>query len=398
MQPAHASDRTKPAHAAIALTGEVSAKRLDATSEKLDGWLDRVASSGSVSGLAVALVSGNEVVYENAIGFTDVESKQPVTPDTVFRIASLSKAFASALAGQLVRHKVLSWNTRIADLLPFFQLETEAATRQVTVGDLLSHRVGLPHNTYDVRLEEDVPYEKLVRELDQIDLICDVGDCYSYQNVAFSLFGNVVYAVTGDFFNHQVGKRLFQPLGMDQASYGRAALESNASWAKPHVYENGNLVPLVPKPTYYHVPPAAGVNASIRDLEKWLIAQMGGRPDVLPPTMLSVLHRPVVETPWQTRYSPWRRGRLRHASYALGWRIYDYAGHTMIYHAGAIEGYRALIGFLPDSRIGMVMLWNCSCTLPAGLLPMAFDEMLGLPSVDWAGIDKLPATRLAHRR
>lgn len=371
---------------------------MDETSKRLSGWLDRIASSGNVSGLAVALVSGDEVVYEGTIGYTDVESRQPVTAETVFRIASLSKAFASALAGKLVRHQVLSWDTRIAELLPFFRLETKAATQSATVRDLLSHRVGLPHNAYDVRLEDDVPFETLVRELDRIDLICDVGDCYSYQNVAFSLFGNVVYAVTGDFFNHQVAKRLFQPLGMEHASYGRAALEANASWARPHVRENGTLVPLAPKPNYYRVPPAAGVNASIRDLEQWLIAQMGGRTDVLSTELLSVVHEPVVETPWQTRYSPWRRERLRHASYGLGWRIYDYAGHTMVYHAGAIEGYRALIGFLPDARIGMVMLWNCSCSMPAGLLPMVFDDLLGLPSVDWAGIDKLPTTRLARRR
>lgn len=348
--------------------------------------------------MATAVVIGDEVRFERSLGYADTASREPIGPNTVFRVASLSKAFSTALAGLMVRHGVLSWDTPIASMLPFFKLATPNATNSVTVRDLLSHRVGLPHNTFDRKLEDDVPYEALVRELDQIDLICEVGDCYSYQNVAFSLFGDVVYARTGDFFNHQVGKQLFLPLGMHTASYGRAALEANTSWARPHVRGTQGWVPLVPKPNYYRVPPAAGVNASVRDMEQWLIAQMGGRPDILPGNLLKILHTPIVETPGQTRYSPWRRARLREADYALGWRVYDYAGHTMVYHAGAIEGYRAIIGFLPEYDVGMVMLWNCSCVMPAGLMPMLFDRLLGLPAVDWADIGEIPTSRQARRR
>src|SRR5690606_9091705 len=106
--------------------------------------------------------------------------------------ASLSKAFASALAGLLVRQGNFTWDTRIADVLPFFRLKDDAATSRLSVRDLLSQRTGLPHNTYDRLLEKDVSYEELVRQLDQIDLTCEVGDCYSYQNIAFSLLGDVV--------------------------------------------------------------------------------------------------------------------------------------------------------------------------------------------------------------
>lgn len=347
-------------------------------------WVDELEASGRVSGFSTAIVSGRKVLLEKSIGLADVRTGEPVKPTTVFRIASLSKAFSSALAALLVRDGRVQWTTRVADVLTYFRLRSDRATSRVTLRDILSHRTGLPHNTFDHKLEDNVSYQELVRELDQVPLTCEVGECYTYQNVAFSMFGDLVYAVTGDFFNHQVEKRLFQPLGMETATYGRAALEDSASWARPHVREYGHYVTLVPKPNYYWVSPAAGVNASIRDLEKWLAAQMGEDPEVLPPDTLKELHEPLVNTPGQTRFTRWRRVRVRHAGYALGWRVLDYAGHTLVFHAGAVEGYRAMIGFLPEYRIGLVMLWNCNCRAPSGLMPMFFDRVLDLPSTNWA--------------
>lgn len=360
-------------------------------------WVTLLDKSGRVSGFATAVVVNGNVVFEDSIGKADVGSGAPVTPDTVFRVASLSKAFASALAGLLVRDGNFTWDTRIAEVLPFFKLKDDAATSRLSVRDLLSQRTGLPHNTYDRRLESNTSYEELVRELDQIDLTCEVGECYGYQNIAFSLLGDVVYARTGDFYDHQVAKRLFHPLGMKSASYGLTALEDSPSWARPHRHRGGHFVALVPKPNYYQISPAAGVNASLRDMERWLIAQMGKRPDVLPGVLLGVLHAPVVSTPDQLRFNAWRRTRLRDADYALGWRVYNYAGNTLIYHAGAVEGYRAIIAFLPRFDAGVVMLWNCSCAAPSGLLPMLVDRLLGLPHVDWADLET-SAQRVAHRR
>jgi beta-lactamase class C len=146
-------------------------------------------------------------------------------------------------------------------------------------------------------------------------------------------------------------------------------------------------VPFVPNENYYRVAPAAGINASIRDMQQWLIAQMGGRPDVLSPQLLQVLHTPVVETERELRSSSWRRGRLNDARYALGWRVYDYAGTTLVFHAGAVQGYRGMIAFLPRYRFGAVMLWNSESATPAGLMPMLLDRYLGLPAANWAGLD-----------
>ena len=357
--------------------------------------LDKVAARNAVAGLATAVVINDKVAFEYTIGYANAASKLPVTPETVFRLASLSKAFATAITGLIVDDGRLSWDTRLVDVLPYFKLKDTEGAAHATVADILGQRLGLPRNTYDNMLEGDIPYEELVRKLDEVDMTCGVGQCYGYQNVAFGMISDILFARTGDFFYRLVDKRIFYPLGMSTASYGRAALESSKRWARPHNASSRGWIPFEPNETYYRVAPAAGVNASIRDMEKWLIAQMGGRQDVLPNTLLAKLHAPGIATPGELHATPWRSRRLTKASYALGWRVYEYGGETLIFHAGAVAGYRTMIGFFPKYHAGVVTLWNSTGPTPGGLMPMVFDDLLGLQHVDWAGLDSTPRARKA---
>ncbi len=387
-----AASLAPPASAALSTSVDNAPQKLPAARVKqtladYQHWLDRLAQRDAVAGLATAVVIDDKVVFEGTVGYADAATKQPIKPETVFRLASLSKAFATAIAGLLVDDGKLDWDTKLVDVLPYFKLKDMQAASQATVGDILGQRLGLPRNTYDNMLEGDTSYEELVRKLDEVSMVCGVGQCYGYQNVAFSMIGDVVLARTGDFFYRQVDKRIFYPLGMTTASYGRAALESSKSWARPHRATSRGWVPFDPNETYYRVAPAAGVNASLRDMEKWLIAQMGGRPDVLPTALLDTLHKPGVATPSELHATPWRRERLSGAYYGLGWRVYEYGGETLIYHAGAVAGYRTMIGFFPKYRTGVVTLWNSTGPMPSGLMPMVFDDLLGLPHVDWANLD-----------
>jgi len=378
---------TLPAVRVRGTTESLPPARVKQTIADYQRWLNRVAERHAVAGLVTAMVIDGKVVYEGTIGYADAATKEPVTPETVFRLASLSKAFATAITGLLVDDGVLSWDTKLVDVLPYFKLKDMQAASQATVSDILGQRLGLPRNTYDNMLEGDIPYEELVRKLDEVNLVCGVGQCYGYQNVAFGMISDVVLARTGDFFYRQVDKRIFYPLGMTTASYGRAALESSKSWARPHRATSRGWIPFEPSETYYRVAPAAGVNASLRDMEKWLIAQMGERQDVLPTSLLDTLHTPGVATPSELHATPWRRARLTDAHYALGWRVYEYGGETLVFHAGAVAGYRTMIGFFPKYHAGVVTLWNSTGPVPSGLMPMVFDDLLDLPHVDWAEIE-----------
>lgn len=349
-----------------------------------------------VPGLALALVKDGRVVSARGYGITDTGGAEPVDAHTVFRLASLSKGFAGTLTGLMVSEGALRWDSRVTDYLPGFRLQDPYASQQLTVADVLSHRVGLPHNSFDRDLEHYEAYSALTHRLANVPLKCQPGDCYAYQNIAFSLVGDVLGAATGTNYSEAVERRLFAPLGMQDASLGLNGIHSSARWARPHVRGGGGWVSVDPKSTYYQVAPAAGVNASASDMAQWLIAQTGHRPDVLPEPLLATLHAPIVATPGETRSSRWRRERLNSASYALGWRVYDYAGHSLVFHGGAVQGYRAAIAMLPDRDFGVALLWNSESSLPSGLIPTILDRALGLPSQAWLNEDVLEDAMYAY--
>ena len=350
---------------------------------EIERLAEQVVRQARIPGLAMAIVQDGKVISLQGYGVVDARTRQAVGTDTVFRVASLSKSFAGTLSAMLVEEGAMAWDTPIANQLPAFQLRDIAGAQRINLREILSHRVGLAYNTYDRALEADEPYPLLAERLSEAPMTCSPGDCYAYQNIAFSLVGDLVFAATGDFYAHQVEKRLFHPLGMYGATFGRDGLEASPSWARPHVRSGGGWLAVRPKETYYRIPPAAGVNASIHDMAQWLVAQMGHRPDVLAESVLNEIQTPQVATPGELGSTPWRRERLLSAYYGLGWRIYDYSGHTLLYHGGAVQGYRAAMAFLPDRDLGIVLLWNSESGVPSGLLPTTLDRALGLPARDW---------------
>nr|WP_229792557.1 serine hydrolase domain-containing protein [Lysobacter bugurensis] len=350
---------------------------------RFESMAQQLVADQTVPGLALAIVHNGRVLSARGYGITDVRAAEPVDAHTVFRLASLSKGFAGTMAGLLVHDGALRWDSRVSQYLPDFTLRDPAAAQQLTVADVLSHRVGLSRNAYDRDLESYVDYRTLTRKLANAPLQCQPGTCYSYQNVAFSLIGDIVFGATGTFYADAVQRRLLKPLGMNDASLGLAGIQSSARWAKPHVRGRGGWVSTTPKPTYYEVAPAAGVNASASDMAQWLLAQTGHRPDVLPAPLLATLHRPLVDTPSETHASAWRRARLSSAGYGLGWRVYDYAGHEVVFHGGAVQGYRGVIAMIPGRNLGIAMMWNGESSLPSGMLPTMLDRALGLPDQRW---------------
>ena len=352
----------------------------------IESMAEQLTYGNRVPGIAMAIVQNGRVLSARGFGVTDLGNPQPGDAHTVVRLASLSKAFAGTMAGLLVNDGTLRWDSKVTDYVPGFQLGTPEATHRLTVADVLSHRVGLPYNAYDRDIEANADYYTLTRKLASAPLKCEPGDCYAYQNVAFSLIGDVVYAASGSFYEQAVERRIFKPLGMNDASLGLAGIQASPRWARPHVRSRNGWVSLSPKPTYYRVAPAAGVNASASDMAQWLLAHTGHRQDVLPAPLLATLHAPLVNTPGEMR-SGWRRQRLDSAGYALGWRVFDYAGHTVVFHAGAVQGYRGLVALLPERDLGIAVMWNGESSVPSGLMPTILDRAIGLPTQRWLDVD-----------
>jgi beta-lactamase class C len=354
---------------------------------QFEAMAQQLVASRRIPGMAMAVVHNGRVLSARGYGITDTRAPLPVDNHTVFRLASLSKAFAGTVTGLMVNDGTLRWDTRLTQYDPDFRLADPTAAARITVADLLSHRVGLRHNAFDRDLEANVDFPTLTRKLAYAPMECAPGTCYGYQNIAFSLIGDVIQGASGQSYDQAVQNRILRPLGMHDASVGLDGILASQNWARPHVRTRGGWLSLTPKPSYYRVLPAAGVNASASDMAQWLLAQTGHRPDVLSAPLLATLHQPLVTTPGELRGSSWRRERLNTASYALGWRVYDYAGNNLVFHGGAVQGYRGVVALLPDRDLGIAIMWNSESSLPTGLLPTMLDRAIGLGDRPWLDIE-----------
>ena len=351
--------------------------------------LDEAAKAPDFVGLAVAVVKKGEVALMRTYGVREAGGSQRVTPDTVFRIASLSKGFASTLAVLEQSEGKLDLKTPVTRLVPEFKLKRPGDAARVTFEDVLSHRTGLPPYAYDNLLEAGTPPSKILSEYGKVKQTCSPGDCYTYQNVAFNMIATQIENATGHAYPNELRARIFEPLGMTTASIGLRELQATGNWAKPHKRAGNGWVPVPVTDWYYKVPAAGGVNASINDLSKWLIAQMGHRPDVLPQAVLDEAHRRRVSTPPETARQRSLKTPVTDTSYALGWRTYDYAGHTLMTHSGSVEGYIAQIAWLPEEDTGIVILSNTRGSRAAKIMPTWLDYQLGLAKTDWFRLSEI---------
>ena len=194
--------------------------------------LSRAAGEDDFVGLAVAVVNRQGPLLVRTYGVTDITADQSVQPDTVFRVASLSKGFAGTLAGISVAEGELSLNAAVDPLVPQFELISRRQESALTVEHILSHRVGLPPNAYDNLLEANVDPAEILARYSGVEMICGVGQCYAYQNVAFNMITSVLEQVAEQDFAALLEQRLFTPLAMQHASLGRDALLASSSWAR----------------------------------------------------------------------------------------------------------------------------------------------------------------------
>ncbi|QDF75329.1 serine hydrolase [Shewanella marisflavi] len=310
-----------------------------------------------VPGGAFVIVQGTNIVKLGTYGKRQQGRNKKIDADTVFRLASVSKTFAGTLASQLVHEHQLSWQQPINQYLPEFSLAEPAQSKAITLGHIIGQSTGLMPNSYDNLVNANVALDKIIPKFSELSPICAPGICYSYQNVAFSFIEQAIERESGKSYESLLKNRLFTPLAMDTASIGYDAFTQTPNRAEPHIKTRYGFKQVQVKPNYYQLAPAAGVNASIKDIAKWLVANMGHKPEVISPRVLEDVTTPGVRTSKELRRRDWTP-YLDDAHYGKGWRIYQFNGHKLIYHAGWVAGYVAEVAYSPELDLGMAMLLN----------------------------------------
>jgi len=327
----------------------------------------------SIPGAAYAIVKNNKIFALKTFGHLDKTNSKKVDQESVFRLASVSKTFAATITTMLAQENQLNLSDPVTKYVPHFSLAKDGAAEKIQLKHILSHSSGLMPNAYDNLLHENWSMDKIIRRFDRVTPICKPERCYGYQNIAYAFLQPAIESSQDKSYAALLQERVFSPLNMKNASIGINVFLEEQNTAKPHVLRkkvstgtldaHGEEIKqyiwrmVKVSPDYYKVEPSAGVNASITDIAKWLIANLGHKPNVLSPALLDELTTPRIKTKKDLRRKFWKKN-LTDAHYGYGWRIYQFNGNPIIYHSGWVSGFRADIGYSPDLDIGFAMLIN----------------------------------------
>lgn len=321
-----------------------------------DEAMHEVMRDTGIPGAAVGIIKDSTVIFLQGYGVRALGGVDSVNEHTVFRIGSVSKCFAAVLTAILVEEKVLNWDDPVVKYLPDFQLKSPEYTRQLTIRHLLSHTTGLPYHTYTTLVEDGMDLKSMIAHLKDVN-DGPVGELYSYQNVAFSIIGEVIHAATGKTYEAMLDEKIFGPLEMREASASYDGIMYSPNVARPHLLRRRHWREISISDKYYNVAPAGGVNASIQDMTHWMQALLGNRPEVITPASLESLYTPFVRA--ASRNRAYRRiGRIKNNYYGLGWRILEFPNDTLLYHGGYVNGYRSEVAIYPKDKIGICILAN----------------------------------------
>ncbi|WP_246840531.1 serine hydrolase domain-containing protein [Lacimicrobium sp. SS2-24] len=333
-----------------------------------DNWVGQFASDvkrevrqRNIPGYAFAVVSDPQREQVFTYG-NRTYNGQPINGDTLFRLASVSKTFTSALTTKLVEQGKLQWSLPVSKLAPDYPFLPELANT-LTLNHIISQSSGYMPNAYDNLIEANYSVKRVLNELAGLQPICKPGQCYTYQNALFGVVAEGLDQGLHQNYGQLLTQHLLLPLDMQRTSIGRTPLVGDDNWAEPHVLiGRGKWRKVKVREDYYRFAPAAGINTSIKDMTQWLRLMLGYYPHILSDYAIEEMISPRVRTSRELYRRHWR-DHLNDAHYGLGWRIYDFDGERLAHHGGWVKGYRADISFAPDHGVGLILLMNAESNL-----------------------------------
>lgn len=348
--------------------------------------VEALRSDWDEPGVAVAILKGDEAVFMEGFGYRDREAQLPVTPRTLFGIASVTKAFTTVGMGLLVDEGKLEWDRPVRHYLPWFTLQDSFASERMTPRDLATHRSGLPRHEkfwYNSPLSR----RELIERLRYLQPAYDFRTVWHYQNMMYVTAGYLVGELSGSTWEEFTQTRLFDPLGLKRTNLSVEETQKTDDFALPYLKPTaaGSVVGRIP---FYHQPimgPTGGVNSCLEDLMVWLRLHMnGGQFEGKAFIQESTLRE--THTPQMLIHDPLFRKVYGETliAYGMGWFIHPFRGRTLIRHSGGIDGFTTQFAFIPSEKLGIAILCNLNESMLPGILLMTlFDHLLDAPERDW---------------
>lgn len=319
-------------------------------------------------GIAVGIVQGGKVEFAGGFGQRDIESSKKVDADTLFRIASTTKAFTSAALAILVDDGVLHWDDKVIDTLPGFRMSDPWVTREFTIRDLLTHRSGLGRGAGDLMLWPEpsgFSREEIIFNLRYLKPVTSFRSQYAYDNLLYIVAGEVVAKASKTSWEGFVQTRILNPLGM-KCHAGKIQKSKLANVAIPYGFIEEKIQAIPRNAISGSVTasaPAGGLVCNVRGMNTWMLTQLAGG---VAPNGTRIFSEKQRDEMWKSQTILRVSGSERELdnthfkTYALGWRKDDVHGYEVISHTGTLSGMQAYVTLVPELDLGIVVLNNGS--------------------------------------
>jgi CubicO group peptidase (beta-lactamase class C family) len=329
--------------------------------DRLTAFTERGMEMWHVPGLAVAVVTPGEVLFQRGFGTTAVENGQPVDEHTLFAIASTTKAMVVSGILILADEEKLSLDDPVIEHVPELHFEDPSLTQQLTVRDLLAHRTGLPSTDYwyfqNICLDE-----QLVR-MRTVGAEAPVRSRLIYQNSMFEIAGLLIERISGQAWDHFLAKRLWRPIGMLETYASRAQIGPSKKRVTPYLFFDNRLT-IAP----WNIPSdradaAGSVWSSIHDMGLWAQFLLRGGVTASGDRLISGIGIEEMFEPQQLSstedwYPTFELTKPNWRSYGLGWFQQDFQGRKIDFHTGSLSGLIAIIGLDRAGDKAVVVLGN----------------------------------------
>ncbi|ANE50783.1 serine hydrolase [Flavisolibacter tropicus] len=377
---------------AVSLISTLGGHAQALSNQQIDALVQRVQKTFDVPGIAVAVVKDGKVVHAKGYGFRSLQTQAPTDENTLFGIASNTKAFTTAALGILIDEGKLHWDDKVVKYIPEFQLYDPWVTKEFTIRDLLTHRSGMGLGAGDLMFfpdSSDFTQKDVIYNLRFLKPVSSFRTKYDYDNNLYIVAGEVVSRVSGQSWEEFVEKRILQPLGMTHSATDFARLKDKSNVTDAHAPVDGQ-VQVIARHNGKADHPAGAIYSSVADLSKWVMLQLshGKYGEALDKQLFS---ETVHEEMWSPQtilpvYSPGRYN-THFLTYGLGFFINDVKGYKQLSHTGGLEGMVSQITMLPELNLGIIVLTNQQeGGAFSSITNQIKDGYLNMPAFDWVAL------------
>jgi CubicO group peptidase (beta-lactamase class C family) len=355
--------------------------------QKLDAYFEQMVKAWDVPGASIGIVKDGKLVFTGNYGTKEVGKNEKPDENTLYAIASNSKAFTSAVLAMLVQEGKLGWNDKVRDYLPYFSLFDDPwISANVTIRDLLSHRVGLGTFSGDVIwYKNEGSAEDFIKRAGKVPQDFDFRSGYGYSNLMYITAGEIISKVTGKTWGQNVQERILKPLAMDRTITTARDLGKKGNFTTAHGRVEGQNFPIAFE-DWETIAATGGLISSVSDVAKWMIFNMN-HGIIGQDTLISKSNRNLMWTMHNVNVvdHTGKNDLGRHFSgYGLGWNMGDFHGKFMVGHTGGYDGMITAVTMIPEEKLGVVVLTNGHQSPIMAATYYAFDQFLGTGSKDWS--------------